>query len=565
MTKFISNISQFIETQFPAHMREQGQEITTANRAVLIDFVEAYYEWLEENYSDSTMLNREMLVMDDVDTTLDEYLKYFREKYLKDFPYVAATDDRFLIKNIIDLYRTKGTTRSVQLLIRLLFNKNADVYLPGQDIFRASHSKWYVPKYLEVLHEDGTYDLTGKQVIGSSSAAKAFVEGVVTKRINGVYIDVIYISDIQGEFMTGDRVVSVDSGNINVSPLVVGSLSSIVTDDSSISGFSVGDIFNVVSNRGKQGKAKVTEVYSFGRSIEIDIEDKGYGYTTDTLTDVYASDLIVEANTIPGNFENLALLTQKVECAIVGNNAFGELDTTANGEFFTAYDSSNNATANGVLVEVDPYTETNSNTSLFLQLDSGTILPSYDIVLSEDEIFIVGENVEEGDEVTISVDTSNGSFSAGDILYQQDRVAQTTTYYATGEVVSANASMVVLKNVYGTFDTAKTIFSYHDTDARLTFSESTIDYEGGTGVVSTVTSNTEVKVTSSTTGKFLSNNSIRGVSSGANTLITSIADTTAETITIGADSYDITAGPNVLWKGYIVEYSKNKMKLNKQN
>ena len=564
MTKFVHNISQFIQSQFPEHMREQGQEITTSERAVLIDFVEAYYEWLEDNYSDSTMLNREMITMDDVDTTLDEYIKYFREKYLKDFPYVAATDERFLIKNIIDLYRTKGTPRSIKLLIRMLFNKDAEVYLPGSDVFRLSHSKWYEPKYLEVLHEDGTFDLMGKQVVGTISKAKAFVEGVVTKRINGVFIDVIYITDIKGTFQTGDRVVDISDGVVSTSPLVIGSLSSITTTDTSLSGISVGDIFDVVSSRGEQGRAKVTETHSFGRQIELSIEDGGYGFTTDDMTTVYVTDTIVYANTVPASFNDFELVTQKLETVVVGNNEYGTLSSVANAESFAAYDAANNETANGVLIDLTPWTVDDEDATLVFQIDGGTVRPCLDLNLTDDTMFTIGETIEEGDDVTMILDSSNGSFSAGDIVYQSETVGTTITHYAVGVVVSANADQMSITNSFGDWRSGNTVFNYNNVLSEaevLADNDITVTYEGGTGIISEVSSNTSIKVVTANTGKFAANNEVRGLSSGANTYVSNTADVSATTIVVDGDEYNIQSTANVYWTANIVESSNTVLKM----
>ena len=568
MTKFINNISQFVETQFPEWMREQGQELTTSNRAVLIDFVEAYYEWLEENYEDNSMLNREMQTIDDVDTTMDEYIKHFREKYLKDFPYVAATDDQFLIKNVIDFYRTKGSPRSIKLLIRFLFNQDADIYLPGQDIFRLSHSKWYEPKYLEVLHEDGTFDLTNKQIVGSKSKAKAFVEGIVTKRINGVFIDVIYISDIKGEFLTGDRVVSVESGDVLASPLVVGSLSSITTTDNSVSGVSVGDIYDVVSSRGKQGKAKVTETYSFGRSTEVEIEDGGFGYTLDDMTELYVSDNILYANTVPATFNDRETLTQKIETVVIGNSAYGTFESIANGESFAAFDEANNETANGSLVLVNPHTADDANTTLHLQVDAGTIVPTVDITLDFDTIFAVDEIVEEGDEVSITLDSSNGSFGVNDIVYQKDLGISSADEFTVGTIVSANSTVLRIKDVFGTFNPSLTIRSYRSTDAEAEFNTSDdieYHYEGGTGTVLSVESNTGISVATANTSKFQTGREVRGVTSTANSFVTNTSVTSATTIVIDSTSYDIEVTANAYYTGVLVESSNSIMKIASQS
>ena len=59
MTDISKTISQFIESQFPEHYQESADN--GYERAVLVDFVEAYYEFLELNKEDHFLSNREIL------------------------------------------------------------------------------------------------------------------------------------------------------------------------------------------------------------------------------------------------------------------------------------------------------------------------------------------------------------------------------------------------------------------------------------------------------------------------------------------------------------------------
>lgn len=66
------NISQFLESQFPALYREEGP--------ILIEFIKSYFEWME-NEGNTLYKTRRLLDYRDIDTTLDEYLEHFRDKY----------------------------------------------------------------------------------------------------------------------------------------------------------------------------------------------------------------------------------------------------------------------------------------------------------------------------------------------------------------------------------------------------------------------------------------------------------------------------------------------------
>ena len=76
------SISTFVESQFPSHYREEGD--------LLVAFVKAYYEYLEES---GHTINRDMFEIKDIDTTYDLFVSEFRKKYLDSIFGAAETID----------------------------------------------------------------------------------------------------------------------------------------------------------------------------------------------------------------------------------------------------------------------------------------------------------------------------------------------------------------------------------------------------------------------------------------------------------------------------------------
>lgn len=74
----------------------------------------------------------------DVDTTSSEFLVYFKEKYLKGIQFDTDVDIRTIVKHALDIYRSKGTERSADLLFKIVFGTGAKFYYPGNDVFRLS-------------------------------------------------------------------------------------------------------------------------------------------------------------------------------------------------------------------------------------------------------------------------------------------------------------------------------------------------------------------------------------------------------------------------------------------
>jgi len=267
-------ISEYIEQQFPAVYREDGPN--------LVAFTKAYYEFMESTSTSPLTLSRSMFQNRDIDETLDSFLVHFKEKYLAQFPYAKAVDKRFIIKHIMDYYRSKGTPKATELLIRMLFNEEASVYYPADDILRASDSKYKIPKYIEVTQSTRSAGFIENQITGSRSGATAFVEGLVKKRVQGRIIDILYISNIKGTFTT-DELVSTD-GLLTNAPKIIGSLSSMNVVNGGRNN-AVGDVFDVIHDTGRQAKVRVTGVEDATGRVDFELVDGGTGYTLNDLDD----------------------------------------------------------------------------------------------------------------------------------------------------------------------------------------------------------------------------------------------------------------------------------------
>lgn len=288
--KFISN---FIQNQFPPFYEKEGKDF--------ILFAKAYYEWLE---SENQPINQARNLFDyrDIDNTTEEFLEFFQKKYLYGIPFRVIANKRFLLKHILDIYRSKGTIQCYRLLFKLLYNEDIEVYLPGQDVLRVSDGTWVQPKYLEVSESSVLTNYLGKTVIGESSQVSATVENVVKESYNNDVINILYISNIlpKGkEFEIGEKIIlSEDIGNfdaIDAAPMLLGSLDTI----NIVAGgqdYRIGDIVKIVHrdlvnndviSYGVDGVLKVTKLFTGFGSLIFDIKQGGFGFTEDALTFVY--------------------------------------------------------------------------------------------------------------------------------------------------------------------------------------------------------------------------------------------------------------------------------------
>lgn len=288
--KYISN---FVENQFPQFYQEDGP--------TFILFMKAYYEWMEES-GNPIGEARSLFDHRDIDNTTQDFLQHFQKKYLYGIPFDIISNKRFLLKHILDVYRSKGTIYCYKLLFRLIYNEDVDIYLPGNDVMRVSDGNWYQPKYLEVTDNDVMKDWVGKTIVGTSSNTYAVVENYSQQRYNNDIVNIVYITNILptgGDFIIGEKVIRYDFASNNqinyLAPTVLGSMYNL---DITIGGqdFNVGDVLKLVYkdpitddiiSYGKEGLIRVSEVFRQIGALTIRVQSSGFGFTANSLTFLY--------------------------------------------------------------------------------------------------------------------------------------------------------------------------------------------------------------------------------------------------------------------------------------
>lgn len=234
----------------------------------------------------------------DIDQTTEFFLKLFKEKYLKNVKLSTEVYKKTLIKAAHDLFKTKGTERSIDFLFKLVYGTPAKVYYPGQDVINLSDGKWEIPKYLELTRSSRTITYIGREITGSYSGAKAFVERIITRNIKGKIIDIAYLSNVRGEFTRGDIIT--ENGILENAPFVVGSLSDVIMSARGRD-FQVGEIVSLTSTNGVSAKARVTSIISQTGIVDFTIIDPGWGFSLDANVSISTKVLLVDNRTNANN------------------------------------------------------------------------------------------------------------------------------------------------------------------------------------------------------------------------------------------------------------------------
>jgi len=285
------NLSLFIKNQFPAIYREDGPE--------LVKLVEEYYKWSETQADQHIYQSRRLFETRDIDSTLNSMLIFFKKKFLADLP-LKTSVIKFVVKNILDLYRSKGTARGIELFFAIFYQEfEIEILYPAEQMQKVSDSEWKQGTYLQMFPNNNFFtsktnkeyeylDLLARNIEGSVSGAKASVRSINFFILNGVKTPVIYLDGIQGTFSKYEDILCNVNGEVVQFGKANGSLSKFTIVDRSdvgakrknLAGREIGEVLNVHQKDGNAGKAIVTAVTDTASGqIKYDLEDGGYGYT----------------------------------------------------------------------------------------------------------------------------------------------------------------------------------------------------------------------------------------------------------------------------------------------
>lgn len=240
---------------------------------------------------------RNLMNYRDIDSTIDRFILQFKEKYLKNIQFDTATNKKLLVKNSLDLYRSKGTERSIDLFFKLVYGTDAEVYYPGDDLFRLSDGEWVQPRYIEITSTDRAIDYVGRQITGVTTGATAFVERYIKRRVKNSIVAILYISNIRGQFENGETLKT--DRIYPDSPKVVGSLNEVQV----ITGgrqFAVGDTVNFTTSKGADGQARVAAVTNRTGVVDFLFNEGGFGYTLNAES-IVSEKVIALTNVVTSN------------------------------------------------------------------------------------------------------------------------------------------------------------------------------------------------------------------------------------------------------------------------
>ena len=268
-----AKLSSIVRNQFPAFFKEEGENF--------LAFIEAYYEYLEQN-GKLTDAIQNLEGTRDINTTLDEYIHYFQDTLLPSVPHEVAADKKLLAKYVKFYNVTRGSLASYKLLFRTIYNESVEVNYPADQMLKVSDGDWNLDRYLVTNYDINNYKFIGKTIQGQESRAEALVEDIVGRVIRNRDVMQINVSNVRGVFnhLEPVRILAESPIGTGHAPLVEAGISKleIVSPGGE---YAEGDVLDLLSdNVGDFGKVVVTSTVDLGGSITFSITDGGSGYTS---------------------------------------------------------------------------------------------------------------------------------------------------------------------------------------------------------------------------------------------------------------------------------------------
>ena len=140
-----------------------------------------------KTFKHNTILaNNQLLNYSDVDNTTEEFLDYFQKDFIPSLDLDDTKDARLTIKNINDLYQTKGTKQSLEFLLRLMYGQDAEIRYPIDETIQISESGYNDQRRIAVVMDDtntipsATDKVIQYEIDGVTIKAESIVENVYT-------------------------------------------------------------------------------------------------------------------------------------------------------------------------------------------------------------------------------------------------------------------------------------------------------------------------------------------------------------------------------------------------
>lgn len=187
----------------------------------------------------SIVASNRLLDYSDIDRTLETFLKYFQKDFIPSLNLRDTQNPRLTLKNIGTLYKEKGTEKSIQFLMRILYGESSSVRYPIEETLFASESEYEEERQCNVIMSVGQVPKETDKILQYSDddatlvVAEAIVEKVgIISEIDRQYQLTISRTH-RGTFQPNKQVKLVDRDGVTIyTGTLTGIISQVKKDDS---------------------------------------------------------------------------------------------------------------------------------------------------------------------------------------------------------------------------------------------------------------------------------------------------------------------------------------------
>lgn len=361
-----NRLSSIVPSQFPDFIQTEY--------STFINFIKAYYQFLEQDSGCQEILSN-IRQYSDIDRTTSNLVEKFLNSYALGYNNSNITDNKFVIKNINQIFDSKGTEKAYDILFNVLYKETIEFFYPSTVVLSPSDAIWKTKRFLRTIKTNNVQDyflFKDTQIRGLTSNAITSVTNVQKISIGPFEVFEFEIDPKRtvgtfvGETVIAEKTILDKSNNLvsaNLTADIEGNVISSINVSRTQRGFRENQFLNVLdlSNNGGQGAVvRVKRVDNFSRIKELEILDPGINYSANLV--------LTGVATIPVDYaifnildENMVISFQYPHDYIVGETIdllhVGFPESNLLGQYYLA----------NVLTVIDKYTvvtrfpETNKN------------------------------------------------------------------------------------------------------------------------------------------------------------------------------------------------------------
>ena len=253
-------------------VRDQFPQFVRADYPVFVEFVKAYYKWL-----DIQSIGKIGHVVD-IDNTPTEFVQYFSKQL--DVANLFSGSDLFdvkYLKNIKEIYSSKGSERALVQLLRIVKGAETTIQYPSERVLRASDGRWSQEQFITVETTFGNIpdQITEFFVVYALSSNKVLATKFEQIDINKIRLFYRHTSDIE---ITPNISIQIRNaaGLVSYAGKIVRSPAS-VSVLSSGADWLLGQVITIPGTT-RNTIARVAEIDSIGGILKVEIIDYGFNH-----------------------------------------------------------------------------------------------------------------------------------------------------------------------------------------------------------------------------------------------------------------------------------------------